>query len=78
MVGKMAHQHPIDYSDPFSAGQMVGMLVMLTYIEQNEGITSDVIDQLKKVAAENVQEYLDKPTEDIHLMIENIVKEIKI
>lgn len=67
----------LDFSDPFNAGQMVGMLVMLTFIEKNQGISADVLDQLKEVAANNAQEYFDKPTEDIHLMINNIVKDIE-
>lgn len=66
------------FEDPFNAGQMVGMLVMLTFIEQNGGITSEIIDKIKTLAANNVQEYLNKPTEDIYLMVDNLVKEIQI
>ncbi len=65
-----------DFKDPFNAGQMVGMLVMITFIEQNRDISNDALQLLKSVAADNVQIYLDKPTEDIFLMIDNIVKEI--
>lgn len=67
-----------DFSDPFSAGQMVGMLVTLTFIENNGGITQDIIDQLKRHAATNTEEYLSKPAEDIYLMIDELVKEITI
>lgn len=67
-----------NYKDPFTAGQMVGMLVMLTFVEQNDGIKVEILDRLKTVSAESLQEYFEKPTEDIFLMIDNIVKEIKV
>ena len=67
-----------DFSDPFNAGQMVGMLVMLTFIEDHGGITKEVINRIKDLAADNVQEYFDKPTEDIFLMVDNLVKEINL
>lgn len=67
----------IDTKDPFVAGQMIGMLVILTFIENNQGIPVEILDQLKKVAATNAEVYFEKPAEDIHLMVENILKEIK-
>lgn len=70
----MKPQH--NFKDPFNAGQMVGMLVMLTFLEKNKGIPEFVVRQLKTVTADNVQEYFDKPSEDIHLMIDNLVNEI--
>lgn len=66
-----------DFMDPFNAGQMVGMLVMLTFIEKNNGIPQKALDQIKNAAANNVQDYLQKPTEDIFLMVDNIVKDIE-
>lgn len=74
-AGKMVHQK---YKDPFNAGQMVGMLVVLTSIEKNGGITQEVIDRLKFAAADNVQEYFNKPTEDIFLMVDRLVQEINL
>lgn len=65
-----------DFKDPFNAGQMVGMLVMLAFIEKNGGITTEIIDQIKQTCANNVQVYFEKPTEDIFLMIDNMVKDI--
>ena len=64
-------------SDPFSAGQLTGMLVMLTFIEKNNGIAEGTLDQLKRITADSLQEYFDRPSEDIHLMINNLVKEIR-
>lgn len=66
----------IDLNDPFTAGQMVGMLVILTFIENNEGIPESVLQQIKDIAATNAQTYFDKPTEDIFLMIDDLVNEI--
>lgn len=71
----MPHQR---YKDPFNAGQMIGMLVVLTSIEKNGGITQEVIDRLKFAAADNVQEYFNKPTEDIFLMVDRLVQEINL
>ncbi len=66
-----------DANDPFNAGQMVGMLVMLTFIEKNKVITQDMIDQIKWSCANNVQGFLQSPSEDIFLMVNNMVKEIE-
>ena len=78
MDGKKQHQSlKNDYSDPFNAGQLVGMLVMLTFIEKNQGVPEQVLRQLRIATADNLQEYFDKPSEDIHLMINNIVKDMK-
>lgn len=68
--------NPYDYNDPFTAGQMVGMLVVLTFIEQNNGIDAEALEKLKEVAATNAQTFLQKPTEDIYLMINDLVKEV--
>lgn len=65
-----------DFKDPFVAGQMIGMLVVLTFIEKNNGIPQDVLEQLKKVCADNAQEFIDKPTEDIFLMVDGLVKNL--
>lgn len=66
-----------DFTDPFNAGQMVGILVMLTFIEKNNGIPKEALETIKHTAANNVQEYFGKPTEDIFLMIDGLVKEIE-
>lgn len=66
-----------DFKDPFNAGQMVGMLVMLTFIESRGGIDDDILQHIKLVCANNAEIYLNKPTEDIFLMVDNMVKEIE-
>lgn len=65
-----------DFTDPFSAGQMVGMIVILTSIERSGGIDDNVLRKLKQQAADNVQGYFKKPSEDIFLMIDNMLNEI--
>jgi len=64
-------------SDPFSAGQLTGMLVMLAFVEKNKGIEDHTLYELKTLTANLLQEYFDRPSEDIHLMINNLVKEVK-
>lgn len=77
MVGNRLHQRPIDeFKDPFNAGQMVGMLVMLSIIEKNNGITESSLQEIKSITANNLQVFFNKPTEDIFLMINDIVKRI--
>ena len=65
-----------NFNDPFNAGQMVGMLVILTFIEKNHGISEAFMDEVKNTAANNLESHFQKPAEDIHLMINNIVNEI--
>lgn len=66
-----------DYSDPFNAGQMVGMLVTLSFIEKNGGIPEAVLQKIKGIAADKAQVYFNKPTEDIFLMIDDLVSEMQ-
>ena len=78
MAGKT--QHPAknnDFKDPFNAGQMVGMMMVLSFVEKNGGITTEIIDKIKETCATNLQVFFDKPTEDIHLMVNNMVKDIE-
>jgi len=66
-----------DFTDPFDAGQLVGMLVMLKFIECNNGIEEDTLERLMTTTADTLQGYFERPSEDIHLIIDNLVKEIK-
>lgn len=66
-----------DFNDPFVAGQMVGMLVMLTFIENNNGIPKELLQEIKQTCANNIETFLDKPIEDIFLMVDNMVKDIE-
>ena len=77
MVGKTKRLSTKDFSDPFNAGQMVGMLVMITYLEKNKHTPQKMIDDLKWVCANNAEVYLQKPAEDVFLLVDNLVKEMK-
>jgi hypothetical protein len=66
-----------DFKDPFAAGQMVGMLIMLTFIEQKNGIPKQMLYDLKDIAASKAQIYFEIPTEDVHLMVDKLVKEME-
>lgn len=77
----MAGKNPVpqnskDFNDPFNAGQMVGMLVMITFIERHKHVTAEQLEKLKWVCADNAAVFLDKPTEDVFLIIDNLVKEM--
>lgn len=65
-----------DFADPFNAGQMVGMLVMITFLEKNKRIPNDALEKLKWVCADNASAYMEKAPEDVFLIIDNIVKDM--
>lgn len=73
---KTAEAQNDPFNDPFSAGQLVGMLVILTYIENNKGISQDHLEKLKLACADKSSNYLQKPTEDIFLFVNTLVKNI--
>ena len=76
MDGKTQQTSTKDFKDPFNAGQMVGMLVMIAFLEEHDRIPVEQIEKLKWVCADNASIFLDKPTEDVFLMINNIVKDM--
>lgn len=65
------------FNDPFSVGQLVGMLVIMTFIEKNGGITQAQIDKMKMMCAEKSATFLQQPTEDIFLLVDRLVEQIK-
>lgn len=77
MAGKKLHlPNSKDFNDPFNAGQMIGMMVMLTFIETHPNIPVENLEKLKWVCANNAGIFLDKAPEDVFLVIDNIVKEM--
>lgn len=66
-----------DMNDPFVIGQLIGMLVILTYIENNNGINKEFLGQLKMVCAEKSADGLEQPVEDMFLIVEELVKNLK-
>ena len=78
MAGKKpVPQNSKDSTDPFNAGQMVGMLVMVTFIEKHKHVDAEQIEKLKWVCAANAGVFLEKPAEDVFLIIDNLVKEME-
>lgn len=71
------NQQHLSSKDPFVTGQFLGMLTILMFIEQNNGINKDFLYKLKQAVADKSADGLDKPTEDIFLIVEEMVKKIK-
>lgn len=65
------------FNDPFSVGQLIGMLVILTFIEKNGGIPKDYLEKIKAACADRSSEFLQQPTEDIFLMVDRLVDDIR-
>lgn len=74
---KVKQADPKDFSDPFNAGQMIGMLMMMTFLEKNPEIPKGGIEALKWSCANNVQDFFKKPSEDIFLMVNGLINEIE-
>lgn len=66
-----------DWMHPFNAGQMLGMLTLMVYIEKNKGISQQSIEHLKNTTVRNLEPYLNKPSEDIYLLVDSLVEEVK-
>lgn len=66
-----------DINDPFVAGQMVGILTILAFIEKNNGIPKDFLAQLQTACADKAAEFLKVPAEDVHLTVNELVAKIK-
>ena len=50
MGGKMpVPQNSKDFTDPFNAGQMVGMLVMITFIERHKHVAPEKVEKLNEL-----------------------------
>ena len=62
----------------YDAGQMLGMLIMLQSIEDNGVPDQGAIDKIKIMCSEHLETYLDKPAEDVLMMVEDAVKEISL
>lgn len=62
----------------YEHGQMMGMLVIIQAIEKSgeNGISVDIFDKIKRLAVQDLSEYLKKPEEDVHLMVDNQLKDI--
>lgn len=72
---------PPQATDEYGHGQMMGMLVVIAMFERardaGQIIKPDVLADIKKIAVSDLSEYLDMPEEDVYLMIESQIKEVK-
>jgi hypothetical protein len=75
MVGSKQPPKP-NQEPPFVTGQYLGMLTILTFIEENNGIDKVFLYKLKEALASKTAENMEKPTEDIYLMVDDLVKNI--
>tara|TARA_B100001250_G_scaffold371758_1_gene356774 strand:+ start:109 stop:336 length:228 start_codon:yes stop_codon:yes gene_type:complete len=66
-------------SDDYGHGQMMGMLVVIAMFENaaEKGIEIPqyTLDTIKRIASQDLSEYLDKPEEDVLLLVETQIKE---
>lgn len=73
-------QKPTPTTD-YEHGQMMGMLVIIQIIENSidddMGVPASVFDKIKRLAAEDLADYLDKPEEDVYLMVEEELKDLQ-
>lgn len=62
-------------SDDYGHGQMMGMLVVIQLFENSREmgvpIMESTLDTIKRIAVSDLAEYLDKPEEDIYLLVQN-------
>lgn len=67
-------------TDEYGHGQMMGMLVIIELIETiaEAGATLDpsVLEKIKRIAVSDLAQYLNKPEEDVHLLVETKLKDI--
>lgn len=53
------------------------MSVMLSYIERNNGIDKELLYKMRDAMVEKAAESMEKPTEDVYLIIDQLVAKIK-
>ena len=72
---------PIKITDEYGHGQMMGMLVAIQMYENADEIghrvPQTVVDKIKRIAANDLAGYLKKPEEDVMLLVEQRLKDIK-
>lgn len=60
-------------SNEYEQGQMMGMLVVIQMLEnareQNVPIMHSTLDKIKRIAVKSLSEYLEKPEEDVILLV---------
>lgn len=68
-------------SDDYGHGQMMGMLVIIQMFENardtNMVLDSGIFEKVKRIAVIDLSEYLKTPEEDVYLLVDQQLKEIK-
>lgn len=68
-------------TDDYSHGQMMGMLVIIMMFEMAKengvSVPDSTLQSIKDLAVEDLAEYLNKPTEDVLLLIEEELRNTK-
>ena len=68
-------------TNDYGHGQMMGMLVVIELFnkarENQATISQKMLDDISKIAVADLSEYLQKPEEDVYLMVDNELKEMK-
>lgn len=68
-------------TDEYGHGQMMGMLVMITMIENVVDLDGTphgpTFERIKALAVSDLSQYLNKPEEDVYLLVDTELKEIK-
>jgi hypothetical protein len=67
-------------SDDYGHGQMMGMLVIIQLLENsrevNIPVPSSTFETIKKIAVNDLAGYLEKPEEDIFLLVDQQLKKV--
>lgn len=62
----------------YDHGQMMGMLVVITMVEKISDLESTpygpTFEKIKRLAAKDLSEYLNKPEEDVYLLVDEELK----
>lgn len=61
-------------SNDYAQGQMMGMLCIIRLLKLRGTVPIEVVDSIEHKAAESLSVYLDKPEEDVYLMVDNLLE----
>lgn len=71
---------PLVPGDDYAQGQMMGMLVMIQMfenaIDDKQPIPKSTTDKIKSIAVRSLSEFLQKPEEDVILLVDKQLRTI--
>ncbi len=72
--------NPPKITDDYGHGQMMGMLVIITMLENavdaNDLLKSSMIQKVKDIANRDLAQYLNSPEEDVLLLVNEQLRNI--